>query len=213
MVYLYDLTSRKAGDVFIAGGKGANLYKALRFGFAVPNGFVVSGNAFADFLIQNQLIPFIVNELSNLSDIDQSGLPRAAERIQTAIRAAKIPNKIQAELERHLSCYNKKIRFAVRSSASIEDGKKQSWAGQFDSYLNIASEEVDDALKQCWASFFNVRALSYNLKAYQKTKDFKFSVVIQTMLSSDISGVAFSVDPTGAKHDQMRIEAVVWVGR
>lgn len=91
--------------------------------------------------------------------------------------------------------------YAVRSSASFEDGAVNSWAGQFNSFLRVPKEALAETVIRCWASCFSARALSYGPTCYKQPEDLGFAVIIQQMITPDYAGVAFSRHPvTGAKH-------------
>lgn len=95
---------------------------------------------------------------------------------------------------------------AVRSSALAEDGQKDAWAGQFDTYLNVTKKDLNAKIKACRDSAKNDRA-----KAYAKEKGLTsggVSVIVQAMVPAEISGVAFSAHPVTQNKDQLVIEAV-----
>jgi len=95
---------------------------------------------------------------------------------------------------------------AVRSSAASEDGAKDAWAGQMDTFLNVKRAGLIAAVKNCWSSASSARA-----KAYAKQKGLAagpVAVVVQAMVDGDFSGVAFSVHPVRQNRNQMVIEAV-----
>ena len=99
---------------------------------------------------------------------------------------------------------------AVRSSAVAEDGAKDAWAGQFDSFLNVERDELPEAIEKCWASAESLRA-----KAYAKDRDLQsgnVAVIIQKMIPAQIAGVAFSVHPVLTGKNRMVIEAVRGLG-
>lgn len=93
---------------------------------------------------------------------------------------------------------------AVRSSASVEDSSNQSFAGQFDSFLNIKKDQVLETIKKCWQSLNSARAKSYA----QDKNDIKMAVLVQKMLIPEISGVAFSAHPVTGDRNSIIIEAV-----
>jgi pyruvate,water dikinase len=95
---------------------------------------------------------------------------------------------------------------AVRSSASVEDSSNQSYAGQFDSFLNVEKYNVPKMVKQCWHSMHNLRAQRY---ARGKNTNLKMAVIVQKMINSEVSGVAFSTNPVTGDKDSMVIEAVL----
>ena len=82
---------------------------------------------------------------------------------------------------------------AVRSSGSKEDGSEQSYAGVFDSVLNVDQKGMCDALEQVVASFSSARAKSYDVQS--KASD-DGNVLVQQMVCADYSGVLFTQDPT-----------------
>lgn len=95
---------------------------------------------------------------------------------------------------------------AVRSSATVEDSNSQSYAGQFDSFLNVEKDNVPEAVKKCWHSMHNVRAQRY---ARGKNTNLKMAVIVQKMIVPEVSGVAFSTHPVNGDKDSTVIEAVL----
>ncbi len=98
--------------------------------------------------------------------------------------------------------------FAVRSSAEAEDGKEASYAGQFETLLNVAREEVPAAVEKVLKS-----AAAENISEYQSSLNAgngapKMRVIIQRMLSPQLSGVLFTSNPAGILN-----ESVIVVGR
>jgi len=96
--------------------------------------------------------------------------------------------------------------YAVRSSALAEDSNNESWAGQFESFLNVSAREVIEKVTNCHNSKKS-RAIAYG-GADQK---FKIAVVVQEMVKPDYSGVIFTKNPiTGA--DEMVTEFIEGLG-
>jgi phosphoenolpyruvate synthase/pyruvate phosphate dikinase len=91
----------------------------------------------------------------------------------------------------------------VRSSASVEDSNRQSYAGQFDSFLNVKKDNVLEAIKRCWYSMYSSR-----VQKYKQNDDIKMAVIIQKMIKPEVSGVAFSKHPVSGDQDLITIEAV-----
>jgi phosphoenolpyruvate synthase/pyruvate phosphate dikinase len=101
---------------------------------------------------------------------------------------------------------------AVRSSAVAEDSAGASWAGQFDTYLNVSRNDLIASIEKCWQS-----ASSDNVQTYaeqQKTPeaDLALAVVIQQMVASEVSGVVFTINPVTHATDEVMIEAVYGLG-
>lgn len=87
---------------------------------------------------------------------------------------------------------------SVRSSATAEDARNASFAGQFDTFLNINSEaKLLDAIKDCWNSVKSSRVNSY---LEDKTiKNLDMAVIVQKMVNADFAGVIFTVNPIKKK--------------
>jgi len=86
-------------------------------------------------------------------------------------------------------------RFAVRSSADDEDSAEHSFAGQLDSYLFVALEDVAVRVADVWRSGFSERVFAYRKEHELQGPPTPPAVLIQVMVDADVAGVAFSVDP------------------
>jgi pyruvate,water dikinase len=99
---------------------------------------------------------------------------------------------------------------AVRSSAINEDGAVAAWAGQLDTFLNIDREHLLESIQKCQRSVHSKRA-----KAYAEQKNLgsgDVAVLVQQMVQSDVSGVAFSVHPVTQDTNQIVLEAAYGLG-
>lgn len=99
---------------------------------------------------------------------------------------------------------------AVRSSAVNEDGRDAAWAGQFDTFLNTTRNELIKNIELCWKSVMTPRAQSYALQ--KSLESGRVAVIIQAMIQSHISGVAFSVHPVVNDKTKIIIEAGYGLG-
>jgi phosphoenolpyruvate synthase/pyruvate phosphate dikinase len=99
---------------------------------------------------------------------------------------------------------------AVRSSAINEDGMDAAWAGQLDTFLNCRRKDLLQKVKSCWESADTARAQSY---AQQKgIEGTQVAVIVQAMIDSDISGIAFSAHPVTGNETQVVLEAGFGLG-
>ena len=96
---------------------------------------------------------------------------------------------------------------SVRSSADVEDGTSDSFAGQFDTYLGVAKSELQEKIDQCMASASNEGAAEY-IKQRGAAGGVKMSVIVQRMIDADMSGVMFTSNPQGIMN-----ECVITVGK
>jgi len=103
-------------------------------------------------------------------------------------------------------------RVAVRSSSVEEDGSQNSFAGQFDSFLHVASCDITDHAYKVWDSAF-----SDHIEAYRESQgasgDIPLpAVLVQQMVDADVSGVAFSADPVSGDRNTAVVAATRGVG-
>jgi len=96
---------------------------------------------------------------------------------------------------------------SVRSSADVEDGASDSFAGQFDTFLGVAENELQEKIDLCMASVSNESAAEY-LKQREIGKDVKMSVIVQKMIDADLAGIMFTANPQGIMN-----ECVITVGK
>lgn len=109
----------------------------------------------------------------------------------------------KAMIQKWLAKQGKVQKYAVRSSALSEDGEEQSWAGQFETFLNVLAEDVAEKVMACHSGV-SVRAQAY---AGSNTEDFKVAVVVQKMIQPDYAGVLFTRNPVDGS-SQIVIEYV-----
>ena len=96
---------------------------------------------------------------------------------------------------------------SVRSSADVEDGASDSFAGQFDTFLGVAENELQEKIDLCMASVSNEGAAEY-IKQREIGKDIKMSVIVQKMIDADLAGIMFTANPQGIMN-----ECVITVGK
>lgn len=103
-------------------------------------------------------------------------------------------------------------RVAVRSSAVAEDSQEASWAGQFESYLNVTRDKLIESITRCQQSALSIAVNEYAERKSIEKDQLKLAVVIQKMVESEVSGVAFSVNPITKNTDEVMIEAIYGFG-
>lgn len=160
----------RRSDVPIVGGKGANLGEMAHIGLPLPPGFVLTIDAYARFVAENDLAPRFATALAGLDADDSDALNATAARLRTLVMAGCIPTDVrEAVLEayRHLAAdeHTEEPLVAVRSSATAEDTAQFSFAGMFESFLGVRGPyALLDRVKACWASTFGGRVLFYRVK-------------------------------------------------
>jgi pyruvate,water dikinase len=209
VVWFNEVTKK---DVATAGGKGANLGEMTRAKIPVPPGFIVTADAYFDFLETSGLTGEIGKLLKPLDPNHSNQLHQVAGQIKQLITDTPIP----PETAKAISQAYKKMGgglVAVRSSATAEDLPEASFAGQQRTFLNIEGErEVTSAVRGCWASLFEPRAIFY--RHQQGFDHFKvgIAVPVQKMVQSRASGVMFTIEPVTSDSNHIVIEAVYGLG-
>jgi phosphoenolpyruvate synthase/pyruvate phosphate dikinase len=198
-------------DAPIAGGKGASLGEMTHAGIPVPMGFVVLSAAFEAFIKETDLAQEIDTILHGVNPQEIHTVEAASEKIQGLIKNPVIPAAISDEINAHFKILNAEY-VAVRSSATAEDNAEHAWAGQLDSYLNTKENNLLEKVQACWASLFTPRAIFYRFEKMLHETQISVAVVVQKMVASEASGIAFSVHPVTEDRNQLIIEAGFGLG-
>jgi pyruvate,water dikinase len=206
--FVVPLSSRKAADPSVSGGKGAGLARLVRAGFPVPPGFVITTAALHEPL--NSAFQLIA---SDAGGSDAKGL-EAARRF---CLGWDIPAAVRRPV---LDAYRRLDGpVAVRSSMVGEDAAAASFAGLLDTVLGVGSEDaLLDAVRRVLASALGDRLRAYLKQAATPDPSFRpffavprLAVVVQSMVRAEVSGVAFSVDPVTCRPGVV-IEAAAGLG-
>ncbi|HEX6306662.1 MAG TPA: PEP/pyruvate-binding domain-containing protein, partial [Longimicrobiales bacterium] len=200
-----------------AGGKGANLGEMSAAGLPVPDGFVVTVSAFRTFLAGSGLDARIGQLLEHLDVDDTAALQQTAASIRELVLGARIPDTVRAAVG---AAYRRMAQesdpqepfVAVRSSATVEDSSEFSFAGMFESFLNVRGEDALLAkVRECWGSAFGARVIYYRAKQRVPGEPL-IAVVVQRMVNSEKAGVLFTVNPATNDDTVVVIEAAFGLG-
>ncbi len=100
------------------------------------------------------------------------------------------------------------VPVAVRSSATAEDLPGMSFAGQYDSFLNVTGlDELVKRIVECWASLWNARALSYRLRQRIGNDDLAHAVIVQRLVHAEKSGILFTANPLNGRRGQLLLNS------
>ena len=160
------------------GGKVANLSR-LSAEHRVPHGFCLTTEAYRQW------------------GGDTDALPSAFyDKLATAY----------GELTDH--CNEDQLSVAVRSSAIDEDGSVASFAGQYETYLNIVGvDAIADAITRCWGSMRSERVVEYRQRYGLSHDDAQIAVLVQHLVPADVSAVVFSANPVNGNREEVVINA------
>lgn len=210
--YIKHFSDLSYKNVAIAGGKGASLGEMSRAGIPVPPGFVILASAFEYFMKETPHSPVaetkldIEAQLEKINYDDTNSIDQASNVIRDIMHDTSIPADLQKEIVAEFKKLKSKF-VAVRSSATAEDSSIASWAGELETYLNTTDKTLLDNIRRCWSSLFTPRAIFYRYEKNLHDQDVHVAVVVQEMVQSEISGIAFTVHPVTKDKNHMVIEA------
>ncbi|GAA4071580.1 phosphoenolpyruvate synthase [Microbacterium laevaniformans] len=191
-------------DLPAVGGKNASLGEMVShlsaLGVSVPGGFATTADAYRTFLAEDGLRERIAAAIAEVDVEDVAALTRAGTQIRAWVKEQPFPAGLEADIRdayARLAGENPDASFAVRSSATAEDLPDASFAGQQETFLNVAGiDNVLAAIRSVFASLYNDRAIAYRAHHGFDHDEVALSAGIQKMVRSDIgaAGVMFTVD-------------------
>ena len=184
------------------GGKGDNLLKLAEV-FDVPQGFVISADTYVDWAREAGIQEFVADVLKGRQEPEQTH-QQIKQRFMSTDFGGDLVSKLQQEFSRL------KTPVAVRSSSPSEDGEKNSFAGRHETVLGVTTtDEFFNAMREVYASLFTPQSIAYR-KAHAISGEDSMALVVQTMISPEVSGVAYS--PSPANQSEILIESAWGLG-
>ncbi|MGO9477166.1 MAG: PEP/pyruvate-binding domain-containing protein, partial [Limisphaerales bacterium] len=209
------LRLREAGDTHrsLVGGKAFNLGKLIAADLPVPRGFCVTTAAFDLFLASCPRRTELSNVLAQCSGDEPGRFAELSREVRSCLAEVRVPEAVK---DAALSAWREpggERSFAVRSSATVEDAAGMSFAGQFESVLNVrGADALLAAIKTCWLSLYSERALVYLSRQRVPAEKVKMAVLVQEMVDASHAGVVFTADPLTGATDRFVVECVSGLG-
>lgn len=204
--YILEFKEVTKKDIPLVGGKNGSLGEMFTMlnskGVNIPDGFALTTNAYWYFLKENKIEDKLKTIFDKFNPDSIKSLQDASKKAMQIILKCQFPEDLKLEIfeaYKNLSQkYNdKNTDVAVRSSGVAEDAPTDSFAGQFESLLNIRGEEkLLKAIKECLASTYTARVIAYREEKGFSHLEFALSVGVQKMVRSDLasSGIIFTTD-------------------
>ncbi len=205
------LTDITAEDADVFGGKAARLAQLAQLGYRTPSGFAIGIEAYKTFVDATSVGARLRVELGrkDLAGMRWEELWDTGLRIRNAFLHQAIPDTIALPIVAAFERWTDGRAVAVRSSGPLEDSASRSFAGLHESYINITDREaLLDAVRLVWASLWSDAALLYKKELGLDPAQSRMAVVVQTMVTESVSGVAFGRDPRARGDETSIIEAV-----
>ncbi|MFO8083103.1 MAG: PEP/pyruvate-binding domain-containing protein, partial [Desulfobacterales bacterium] len=195
----YALSLKQAWDYpGLIGPKAYSLARIIRkTTIPVPTGFVVTINAYQRYMEENKLHGFIGKRLKTLNLHRPEHLRRTASVMQKAVLDGTMPSEVKKSISSMIKKINAEgdvLSWAARSSAAAENGEF-SFAGQYDSLLEVLPEDIFTAYKSVIASKYSYKAMAYRLHHGISDEQTSMAVLFTPMIDASVSGVIYTLDP------------------
>jgi pyruvate,water dikinase len=203
---------RDMGEV--AGGKFAMLGELTnKLDLPVPDGFVVTTGAFADFMAKNGLPECIRGLTQRLDDDEEGNIREVSAAVQDRILSAALPRSLTRGIAEGLAGLADRLgappkSLAVRSSAWDEDGET-SFAGQYASVIGVAPKDVPEAFKRVVAGAYSPEAWLYRRRRGFREHEAVMAVGCQVMIDSAVSGALYTYAPL-TRNDEGIFVSAAW---
>lgn len=205
------------GMLDVVGAKNATLGEVKnKIGLSVPNGFAITTYAYDMFMEHNDLTRKIHNALSMLDLHDAENIELTSKNIQNMIISSGVPDKLSDAIDiaykTLIDSNDKNVYMAIRSSAVNEDGVF-SFAGQYESMLNVPKEDILNAYKRVIASLYSSTAIFYLAHKGMLGIEQKMSVGCMIMIDAKSAGIVYTKNPNDPQSNMLLINAVIGLGK
>jgi len=190
-------------DSILIGNKGKNLQILSNNRFNIPKTYFITTNAYECFIKKNSIQKIFDGALQDKRLNNKS----KSETIVNSILSKQVPQEILTILINFKFFNDSDSKWAIRSSSNLEDLPGASFAGLYDSYLNVTGlDNIITAIKKCWASLWSERALIYREEKNLNHFHAKMGIIIQQMINAEYAGVLFTKDPSSNNRKEMFLE-------
>lgn len=212
--YVSNIAALRLVDAEDAGGKGANMGELVAAGLPVPPGFVLMRSSYLASMeaggVDTELAALHREALTQVNNGPR--LAELCQRMRTLVMKAGVSQDVRDQLLESYRALGTNCIVAVRSSATGEDGRDASFAGMNQTVTNVVGEiPLLEAVITCWTSLFSPRVLTYRASRGFGA-DPAMAVVVQQMIASEQSGVAFTTDPSTGEREHIVVEAALGLG-
>ena len=211
MTLLVPLASTSTPATEVVGGKGRALIELTGAGFTVPPGTILTAAFFEPWVSAvrtggawQELASGYVASLG-----DPTGRDRLVE-LAAGLKSQAGTLELNGDQRDALATVRDEFAdaaFAVRSSSPEEDLAGASFAGLYETVLDVRAADLEDAVRRCFLSCLDGRVFAYKLNMGFTDPAPSIAVVVQRMVPSETSGVAFSLNPLTNDFDEMLVNA------
>ncbi len=200
------LSKVRGEDVPLCGVKGAQLGELMSIGLPVPDGFIVTTEAYRLFMEESSLDEEIAEMISQVSEDDHGDLSAISESVQNLMNKVEIGKKLSNQVLKSFRRLGATY-VAVRGSTSIKEKPLVYFDGRVATSLNVKEETLLTNIEYCWSSLYSSRCLEFVFKEDMVDEVIYIAVVIQKMVNAESSGICYTIDPDGKKEGVIVIQA------
>jgi len=185
-----------------------------RLDLPVPDGFAITGWACRQLLEANRLRDRIRERVAIIDIGSYARLEEAGREIRAMVAEAVVPEDISTAIDQAVAALAERTgvnAFSVRSSAVGED-TQFSFAGQYDTYLNVLPKDLMQRYRDVIASQFSPQALYYHLSLHREEFELTMGVGCVEMIDARASGVIYTRDPIRPHEEVLLISTVLGLG-
>ena len=190
------------------GSKARSLDWLIKHEFRVPETFVLTTHFFDHWskaIEDSREWRELVDNLSGVPTLDRKVIQDHCQQLGTFVANLAFTQtqlRCLAELAERVQ-----DRLAVRSSGLDEDLAGASFAGMYDSFLNVRVPDLTMRIRDCFCAVVNERVLMYRLSMGFDFVVPKLAVIVQRQIESEVSGVSFSINPINNDYDEIVVNA------
>ena len=194
--FVVNLLDAEAADALRFGPKTANQAILAHGGLPTPGGFCLGADAY-NYQLESLGLAESAEKAMSLPFLESRGY---VADVRIGLFSEPIQQQIREEL---VTAYQALVdsfggRIAVRSSSLMEDTEGSSFAGQFQTFLGIDTEEdFLTALRACWGALWSPRAMRYMDDKNIKATDTAMAVLVQPLVEAEVSGGGLSQTSNG----------------
>ncbi len=189
------------------GNKGKFLCVMRQAGFNVPDGIILDRGEYESFVAQSGIASSLEELLARLNEENVASI---SKEIIQLFEGKRLGEDIRRRLQEEL---NESGYYAVRSSGTKEDLEEFSFAGQYQTFLNVSGiDNIEACIIGCYQSMFSEVCLNYIINNDIDRSELAMSVVVQEMVQAEFSGICFTINPLTGNDKEMSIEVAKGLG-
>ena len=193
LIYAFD--TNETPTLSEVGGKALSLISATQASLPVPAGFALSV-AFFDPWTDN------IKQTPQWAELLAAPTKPNCDKVKQLAAKMQFTDDQRNALNTNLDNLGGASTYAIRSSSPEEDLSGTSFAGMYETFLGTTKAALETAIANAFSSMFDIRVMQYKAQHGLALQNASISVIVQCQIASDVSGVAFSLNPMNNCFDE-----------